>query len=97
LSLKEIGLEAYNTARSKGWYDNLPNFATRIALIHSELSEALEADRKGDMDNRAEELADVIIRICDLAYYHAIDLDAAVRKKMDYNKTRPHMHGGKLY
>lgn len=41
------------------------------------------------------ELADAIIRIADLARRLEIDLDGLVRLKMDYNKTRPHMHGGR--
>ncbi|UTW68651.1 hypothetical protein KHA80_14230 [Anaerobacillus sp. HL2] len=37
-----------------------------LLFIHSEVSEVLEADRKGDTDNFTEELADVCIRIFDL-------------------------------
>lgn len=41
------------------------------------------------------ELADVLIRIFDMCGYYGIDLDEAVRIKMNYNKTRPYRHGGK--
>ena len=41
------------------------------------------------------ELADVVIRIFDICGANGIDLEAAVRMKMDYNATRPHRHGGK--
>jgi len=41
------------------------------------------------------ELADVIIRICDLAGHHKIPLNAALREKLAYNKTRPYRHGNK--
>jgi len=44
----------------------------------------------------AVELADTLIRICDLAESAGIDLNAALKIKMNYNATRPWRHGGKL-
>jgi NTP pyrophosphatase (non-canonical NTP hydrolase) len=89
--------EAYETAKSKGWHDEPTETGTKLALIHAEVSEALEADRKGDKENFAEELADVCIRIFDLCGSKGIDLHKAIRSKMDYNKTRAYKHGGKKY
>jgi NTP pyrophosphatase (non-canonical NTP hydrolase) len=85
--------EAFSTAVSKGWHDEEQHTATLLALIHSEVSEALEADRKGDDDNFAEELADVCIRIFDLCGLKGIDLEQAIINKMEYNRTRPFKHG----
>ena len=42
-----------------------------------------------------EELADAIIRICDIAGIYGIDLEWHVRAKMAYNETRPYLHGKK--
>jgi NTP pyrophosphatase (non-canonical NTP hydrolase) len=39
------------------------------------------------------ELADIVIRVGDLAGQLGIDLDWAVRQKMAYNETRPYKHG----
>lgn len=68
----------------------------KLALIHSEVSEALEGERKGAMDDKlphrcmAEvELADALIRIFDYAGAFGYDLEAAVREKMVFNAVRP--------
>ena len=64
-----------------------------IALIQSELSEGLEGLRRGDKDNFAEELADAIIRIGDLATMCGINLEEEVITKMRINESRPRKHG----
>ena len=66
-----------------------------IALITSELSEALEDFRKGDKEHFGEELADTYIRLQELATGLGIDLLAETRKKMEKNKGRGFRHGGK--
>jgi NTP pyrophosphatase (non-canonical NTP hydrolase) len=95
--INKLCKEAFITAVSKGWHDEPQATGTLLALIHSEVSEALEADRKGDAENFVEELADVCIRVFDLCGSREIDLEAAIIKKMEYNKTRTHKHGGKAY
>lgn len=97
--------EAYGTAKVKGWHDTPREDGTLIALMHSELSEALEAMRKPDkkdehlpnMSAVGLELADVLIRIFDYCGSRKIDLAACVVAKMEYNDTRPHRHGGKKF
>jgi NTP pyrophosphatase (non-canonical NTP hydrolase) len=76
----------------------------KLCLIHSEVSEALEDYRNGNLQADYEgskpvgfpsELADILIRVFDLAGALGIDLDKAVAEKMSYNQTRSHRHGGK--
>lgn len=69
--------------------------AVKIALIHSEVSEALEGFRKGTMDNHLPnrpteevELADAVIRIFDLAGARDLDLAGAIVEKLAYNIGR---------
>lgn len=81
-----------------GWWDQADNpliVATKLALIHSEVSEALEGDRKGLMDDHlpqhtmlACECADIFIRLADLAGFLKIDLGAVVQDKLAYNAKR---------
>lgn len=96
-SINELCKEAHETAKSKGWHDVEQPTPVWLALIHSEVSEALEADRKGDDENFVEELADVLIRTFDLCGLMGLDLEKAVLEKMEHNKTRPHKHGNKRY
>lgn len=100
---------AHTTAKSKGWWDGATyNIPEKLALIHSEVSEALEEYRTGMALQRVEvsaddgkplgfatELADVVIRVADLCGLLGIDLGAVISQKMAYNDTRPHRHGGK--
>ena len=89
------------TAVSKGWWDEPRETGACVALMHSELSEALEAAREGNPPDHhcpehsslAIELADTIIRIMDFAEHEELDLASAIAAKMKFNATRPHKHG----
>ena len=99
-SIGQISRTCHAIAVSKGfWKDRNPDDVfstlTEMALIHSEVSEAVEAIRKGDMENFAEELADICIRVFDTAVGHGVDLEAAILQKMQKNAQREHMHGKK--
>ena len=205
MNLADLQKEAHAIAKDHGWWDTERTFGDLIALVHSELSEALEAYRERELEaytppddvigqpgklgttrqphpfpgvggyvnvkvstkpeGVASELADVVIRVADMAeHYHwdldavsipepeewmefsppksfgdwiglchihasdalvkawmppemfqtpsvslnlvirtvqrmaahyGIDLDAAIKAKMEYNRTRPYRHGGK--
>jgi len=93
---------AHKTATDAGWYADPQtgkpierNFGEVVALMHSELSEALEADRKGLMDDklphrdgREVEFADCIIRILDTAAALGLDVAGAVIEKNRFNRQR---------
>lgn len=109
MKIDELVTKAYENAKAKGFHDLRLTFGERIALCHSELSEALEAYRDVGEDGVCEvvysdggkpegipiELADVIIRIADLCGAYGIDLEKAIEEKVAYNTSRPYRHGGK--
>ncbi len=95
--INNLIVECHAIAKEKGWWDSQRNEAELIALMHSELSEALEAMRNhGKKEDIAEELADCCIRIFDYCGAKQIDLEKALIKKIEYNKTRPYRHGKKF-
>ncbi len=90
------------------YYPTVSQMMERMALFHGEVAEASEDIRDGVMavhlnpekNNKPEgfptELADIIIRVMDLAEGMGIDLETEISRKHAFNKTRPYRHGGKL-
>ncbi len=118
--INKLAKEIHKNAKNKGFYKDKKNIGEMLCLIHSEVSEALEADRKMkycELDNEnwniddtlrndlikfddiqfistfkmavkgtfEDELADIMIRVMDLAEYKGIDLEAHIKAKMRYN------------
>lgn len=106
MHIHHLCFEAHEISKSKGFYETPPSIPERIALMHSELSEALESYRegqplyfygeKGKPEGLVAELADAVIRIADICGHLGVDLEQAIQEKMAYNRTRPYKHGGKL-
>lgn len=130
--INKLAAEIHANAKSKGFFDEPKNIGEMLCLIHSEVSEALEADRKDkyarDLDGRLKqieasyngnvsqeqrdadfkavfsdrvkdtfecELADIMIRVMDLAAFKGIDLEYYISVVMRNNSLRPAKHGKK--
>lgn len=103
-SLDALTRLCHEDSRDRGWWDdpkygsmrdNPLGFSNKISLVHAELSEALEGDRKQIMDNHITEfksteaeLADAAIRIFDLCGAYKLRLGEALVAKRNYNQTR---------
>lgn len=126
--INELSKQIHQNAKNKGFYEGEKNIGEMLALIHSEVSEVLEADRKDHHANVKgfeedlkfwdemmrdynrkyvntfehciknsfeDELADIMIRVMDLAGYKGVDLEKHIALKMKYNSLREHKHGKK--
>ena len=95
MRIKDISKEISEVVKSKGWEEEKRPIPELLCLIHSEVSEALEAYRNRDDENFGEELADVAIRLFHMCEYLNIDLEKEIRKKVEFNKKREYKHGNK--
>lgn len=121
--INNLAKQIHENAKSKGFFDSEKNIGEMLCLIHSEVSEALEADRKDNYFNKLQlrlssyeclpniifikqfendvkntfedELADIIIRVMDLAEFKGINLENHIKAKMRYNSLITHKNGKK--
>jgi NTP pyrophosphatase (non-canonical NTP hydrolase) len=110
INLEELAYAIHGNAIDKGFWEPLARmeeqdkiifYLKQIAMIHSEVSEILEAVRKEKGEYAVvEEMADVIVRLLDLwcgmkrngAINNAL-LTTVLLEKMKKNEGRPKMHG----
>ena len=97
LSIPDMVKKAHLMHRTVKGFEQI-HFATDIALIHSEVTETLEAHRNNEGTDRiAEELADIILRVAVVCGDMDIDIEDAILRKMAKNSERPYRYGGKSY
>lgn len=107
MNLELVAKDIHETALQKGfwggdWSDE--KFMTKLALVHSEVTEVLEAVRKNKgVEEELEEIVDVLIRMLD--YYRARkilhgfggqNLTDVLQYKMEKNAGRPVLHGNRF-
>ena len=94
-SLKEWQQKVTKYAVEHGFSWKRNDVDTMLLRLHSEVSEASEAVRDEDWKGFAEELADVFIRLVNIAEVMKIDLETEIEKKHQTNLSRPTLHGRK--
>ena len=109
-TLEEYQQEVYEINVANGWFESERTFGEDVALLHSEVSEMLEAFRDSGLDDTTavpqdgvlpkpegvgSEAADVLVRLFDTCHRAAIDLRFEFERKIAYNRTRGYKHGGK--
>lgn len=107
MTIAELVKRCYAQAKQLGWVvdDSPVAVPEQVALICSEACEALESYRnhepvswttpEGKPMGIGSEYADVVIRVGHYAATLGIDLEAEIERKLQYNLTRGHRHGGK--
>lgn len=104
MKINDIVKEVHQISKDKGWHDRPRELPEILMLAVSELAEALEEyrnnmpesyEKDGKPEGAAIEMADCIIRIMDAFGKYGWDLEAAMRKKIEFNRTRPYRHGNK--
>lgn len=93
MDIKELQELIMKQAKEKGFgvKSSDVNVGEKIALIHSEISEAFEAYRHKKIDGEhgfKEELADSVIRILHLAGMFDVDIEKQILKKLETNDGR---------
>lgn len=128
MKISELQKRSWSISEDKGFHEARDSDTVyALALIHSEVSEALEANRGGkedlvdrlertaetDIDAHSEllmeavdeiepdpigeELADIAIRVADLAEEEGVNLEKEIEVKLALNEEREELHGGKNY
>lgn len=110
--LHDAAERVYAVNSANGWFEDDRTVGDDIALLHSEVSEMLEAFRDGGLKDQTDsepkegaamakpegfgsEAADVFIRLLDTCKRRGVDLAYEFERKLAFNGTRGHRHGGK--
>ena len=96
MNIHQLTDEMHRLVESKGWYardskrpQTPRNLAVSLAIEAAEILEHFQfTDEIKDEDELGSELADVTLYLLQLASVSGIDLEEAVLKKIEVNKTR---------
>ncbi|MFW6272191.1 MAG: hypothetical protein ACOC2U_00210 [bacterium] len=109
MSFREMEIEAARVAEKTGWevHNTTDDLKEKLLLLHSEVSEMVEALRKDKLNapsekipnftNFEEELADLFLRGMHMSKKLNLKIAAAMIAKLEYNDKREFKHGNKLF
>jgi NTP pyrophosphatase (non-canonical NTP hydrolase) len=87
MKINEIAEKNYLWVEKMGWHNKTPLEA--LALVASEVGEAInECRNEKPSEEFSEELADIILRVLDLAHWQGLDIEKAIELKMAKNEMR---------
>lgn len=95
MHMSEMQKAAYKNSVEHGWCDPKQGVPEQLCLIHSEVSEVLQAYRDKNDNHIGEELADIVLRVMFTSSELNINLEEEILKKHEKNKLRPYRHGNK--
>jgi len=110
MNINKLAIRCHLDAKSLGWYDEgkVKSDLESLMMVVTEVAEAVEELRKDELviekpnekgkpEGFGVELADTIIRLLDICAYKEIHIESIILRKLEYNLTRGHRHGGKKY
>ncbi|NMP31184.1 nucleotide pyrophosphohydrolase [Thalassotalea sp. M1531] len=87
MQLNDIAQQHFEWVEEMGWHNKTPLEA--LALVASEVGEAINECRgEKPTEHFGEELADIVLRVIDLAHWQGIDIEQVLLAKIDKNKQR---------
>lgn len=86
-SINEIARQNFQWVEEMGWHNK--TVLEALALVASEVGEAINECRQQEPSPEfAEELADIVLRVLDIAHWQGIDMEKTILEKMDKNQSR---------
>jgi len=87
MKINEVAQKNYQWVEKMGWHNKTTLEA--LALVASEVGEAInECRNEKPTDAFGEELADIILRVLDIAHWQGIDIEKEITNKMIKNEQR---------
>ncbi|GLX83263.1 MazG nucleotide pyrophosphohydrolase domain-containing protein [Thalassotalea eurytherma] len=86
-SINEIARQNFQWVEEMGWHNK--TVLEALALVASEVGEAINECRQQEPSPEfAEELADIVLRVLDIAHWQGIDMEKTILEKMEKNQSR---------
>ncbi len=87
MDINELAAKNYDWVERMGWHNKTTLEA--LALVASEVGEAINECRgEKPTEAFAEELADIVLRVLDVAHWQGIDMEKELLAKMHKNEQR---------
>jgi NTP pyrophosphatase (non-canonical NTP hydrolase) len=87
MKINDVAEQNYLWVEKMGWHNKTTLEA--LALVASEVGEAInECRNEKPTDHFGEELADIILRVLDIAHWQGIDMEQKIAEKIQKNELR---------